>query len=152
MNKNYKIQDIENAIELCDLNGIKYCYSILVGAPGETKSTLDETLEFIRKTKPQSVSLFTGICIHPKTKLAFLTKNILWNNQSDLLKPVFYPVDEKSMHEFILEFNKIEIEFFSSNNYYQSANNYSSNYLDYSSYNNYNSYNYNSIKSKKILS
>ncbi len=148
LNKNYTIRDIIKAIDICRSNGIEYCFSILAGCPNETKESLDETLELIKYANPNNVSLFTGVCIHPETTLAFLTKNLLWRTNMDLIKPVFYPLDKELIHEFMIEYNKFRNEM---NRSEEVSNNYC-NYSYYSNYHNYSSmyFNSNQINNKKL--
>ncbi|MGB9595571.1 MAG: B12-binding domain-containing radical SAM protein, partial [Candidatus Poribacteria bacterium] len=57
INKKVKIDNIASAIENCKTAGISAIASIIVPCPYDTEETLQETLDLLIKTKPDSVTL-----------------------------------------------------------------------------------------------
>ena len=63
--------DIENAVEICRLtrrHGIHARYRIILGAPGETRESIEETKRFIERSRPSSTSV-QSMQIYPGTPL-----------------------------------------------------------------------------------
>jgi anaerobic magnesium-protoporphyrin IX monomethyl ester cyclase len=61
VNKGETVQDNAKAIRLAHSVGIKVKACLIVGLPGETQKDIDLTKKFIRKQKPDSVTLCTFI-------------------------------------------------------------------------------------------
>lgn len=95
MEKGYDINTIENAINICRENNIKYNLVLLLGGPGETNDTLNETFDFLEKYDPNLAVILYGLRIYPGTKLydIALSEGII-TNDTDLLKPIFYISDK----------------------------------------------------------
>jgi len=63
--------DIANAVRICNLtrrHGIHARYRIMLGAPGETRETIQETKNFIEKSRPSS-TMVQAMQIYPGTPL-----------------------------------------------------------------------------------
>jgi len=67
-NKKEKIEDVVNAFAWCKKVGIKAHFNVMVGGPGETNDTIEETKDLIRKTKPDSITVAL-LRIYPGTAL-----------------------------------------------------------------------------------
>ena len=65
--KKIKIGDAENAIIILKKSGIKQYASFIVGLPGETKETMNQTKNFILKTKPSGFQV-NSFVPYPKSK------------------------------------------------------------------------------------
>ncbi len=68
LNKRVSTQQIENAIKWTKEVGIFVTVSVILGYPRETKETLQETLDFVRKVEPDEVWLchatpYPGTCL-----------------------------------------------------------------------------------------
>lgn len=63
IDKEITLEEVENTIRWCKAAGIRVHCTYSLGAPGETRETMKETLEFIKKTEPDDiqVSLMTPI-------------------------------------------------------------------------------------------
>ncbi len=59
MNKRTKVEDNARALELCRAAGITTIATLIVGHPGETAATVEETYAFLRKTPPDFFFLAT---------------------------------------------------------------------------------------------
>jgi anaerobic magnesium-protoporphyrin IX monomethyl ester cyclase len=69
INKENNIETSKNIIQLTKKAQLKATALIIVGHVGETKETLNETIDFLRQTKPDSVGCFGGLAIFPGTRL-----------------------------------------------------------------------------------
>lgn len=64
---------------------------LLFGGPGETKETVDESLEFAYSLDLEAIKITVGIRIYPHTELAQIAiKEGLINADDNLLIPKFY--------------------------------------------------------------
>jgi len=77
MKKGTTLTRIENTFKLCRKMGIKTQAFFLFGIPGETKTTIRETIEFAKKIKPDSAQ-FAVVIPHPGTELYQVCKNNDW--------------------------------------------------------------------------
>lgn len=76
INKGVTIGQHENAIKLLKEQGIKVKGLFIVGLPGETRETIKETEEFIKRTKPD-ICEFTIYTPYPNSEF--------WNNRYDIV-------------------------------------------------------------------
>ncbi|MBU2541453.1 MAG: B12-binding domain-containing radical SAM protein [Candidatus Omnitrophica bacterium] len=87
--KNINLDDFIYAIEMAKKIGIKVAALFMVGNPGETKETIDETISLIKKTRPKRV-VVSPTLIFPNSELYYLAikQGILdeeyWLNNSKL--------------------------------------------------------------------
>jgi len=68
VSKGIDLKDARTAIELCKKNGIKVLCSFIIGLPGETWSTVDETIQFVKDSLPTGVQ-FNVAVPYPGTDL-----------------------------------------------------------------------------------
>lgn len=91
MGKNFTVHDLENASSICRKSGISFCHSLLLGGPGETMETVQETLDAILGMSPTAAICMIGIRVFPKTKLSMIAREEgVIAAEEDFLKPVFY--------------------------------------------------------------
>ncbi|NVM53251.1 MAG: radical SAM protein [Candidatus Helarchaeota archaeon] len=101
LQRSHDIQDIIRTAELCKANDIIVMYDLLIGAPGETQSSVKNTIELMQEIRPNRAGFSIGVRIYPGTELAQIVKeeaplpknpNLLGikENNPDLLKPIFY--------------------------------------------------------------
>lgn len=93
LKKHFTVEHISKAAELCKNANIPFGFTVLLGAPGESKETIRETCHLIKRLRPDWVSISIGVYIYPKTQLAKDTQDILWSEEKDLLDTVVYPYD-----------------------------------------------------------
>ena len=91
--KKTTVEQNERAIRWAKEAGISVCMSVVLGYPGETEETLQQTMDFIKKTKPDYVYL-TLAMPYPGTELYNLLKDLGWKMSKDwslfdLQTPVF---------------------------------------------------------------
>jgi len=71
--------------------GLHVAHFFLLGGPGETSDTLDETLEGVEKLKKSALFFFCGMRIYPNTKLFDLAlEEGQISNIGNVMEPVFY--------------------------------------------------------------
>jgi radical SAM superfamily enzyme YgiQ (UPF0313 family) len=109
MGKNFTIHDLKNASAICRKSGMSFCHSLLLGGPGETMETVNQTLETVLGMSPTAVICMIGIRVFPKTKLfTIFQKEGITNGKNDILIPTFYisPAIKKEILPFVKEFSK----------------------------------------------
>jgi radical SAM superfamily enzyme YgiQ (UPF0313 family) len=94
--KGFDTQDIARATRMCQARGIPVSYSVLFGAPGESKETIDETFALIDELEPDYVDIELGVRIYKPTQIARLAEEQGIVARSDsLCEPTFYPFSDK---------------------------------------------------------
>lgn len=68
LKKGAKVGQLEAAIRLCRQAGIKSKLFLLAGAPGDTEETLANTVQFVKRAKPD-IAVFHEIIPYPTTEL-----------------------------------------------------------------------------------
>lgn len=69
LGENFNMNTLIRTHKLCSEAGIKTCHYLLLGGPGETLETIEESLNVMRELKPTAVIVATGIRIYPGTPL-----------------------------------------------------------------------------------
>lgn len=94
LKKEFGLEELRRASELCHRYRIKFCHSLIFGGPGETAETVDQTLTLMDELKPTAVVAFTGIRVLPGTGMVDVA---LRDGQIDaddnLIYPKFYVSD-----------------------------------------------------------
>jgi anaerobic magnesium-protoporphyrin IX monomethyl ester cyclase len=96
--KGFGIGDLRRAAEVINRFSFPVLWYFLIGGPGETTCTLEETLEFIGRylVRPAGpprnlANIFLGVRIYPGTKLWHMAlKEGLIHDQSNPLRPLWY--------------------------------------------------------------
>lgn len=89
LDKGFDMQDVRRAARLARASGLHSTWFFMLGGPGETRATVDETLRFVEEElrHPKFLSMFiTGIRMLPGTGLAQAHAAA----GADLAQPVFY--------------------------------------------------------------
>ena len=91
MNKRFSLDDVRHAAGLFHKHGIKLNGYLLLGGPGETRETVQESLAFADSLPLDFLKITTGIRIYPATALArsAVAKGVIAADD-DLLQPCFY--------------------------------------------------------------
>lgn len=91
LNKRFGLEDVRLASRLLADYGIRRMGFLLLGVPGETKETVEESLVFADSLNLDAVKVTVGIRIYPYTELARIAlKEGLVRMEDDLLSPTFY--------------------------------------------------------------
>lgn len=91
MNKRFTLEEVRTIAGLFGEHNIERMGFLLLGAPGETKETVEESLAFADSLQLEMLSLTPGIRIYPNTPLAETARAEGVVSETDpLLKPRFY--------------------------------------------------------------
>lgn len=91
MNKQFTLEDVQATSALFADHGIERMGFLLLGGPGETKQSVEESLAFADSLKLDALRLTAGIRIYPDTQLAETAKEQgIITAQTNLLYPHFY--------------------------------------------------------------
>ena len=94
-NKQFTLEDVRTTSALFTDHGIERMGFLLLGGPGETKQSVEESLAFADSLKLNALKLSAGIRIYPNTQLAETAKNQgIITSKSNLLYPHFYLSEE----------------------------------------------------------
>jgi radical SAM superfamily enzyme YgiQ (UPF0313 family) len=93
MNKKFTPEDVRRASEVLATHGIRRMGFLLLGGPGETKQSVEESIAFVDSLGLDAMKITVGIRIYPNTSLAktALSEGMI-RAQDDLLFPKFYVV------------------------------------------------------------
>lgn len=90
-NKRFSLEDIRKTSAMFADHGIERMGFLLLGGPGETRKSVEESLAFADSLKLDALRLTAGIRIYPNTQLAETAENQgVITAQNDLLHPTFY--------------------------------------------------------------
>ena len=87
LGKGFARQQVERSMKLLQAEGLPYTCFLLLGGPGETKETVQESVALLESYAPKMVNLKAGIRIHPGVPLHRIalaegvvtpTDNLLW--------------------------------------------------------------------------
>lgn len=74
LKRNFGIEEIKNTAKLCHQYKITFMDDLLLGGLGETRKTVKETIDLMRKVSPDRVGVMLGVRIYPGTGLARMIK------------------------------------------------------------------------------
>jgi radical SAM superfamily enzyme YgiQ (UPF0313 family) len=91
MNKRFERESIRSASELLHQYGIRQMGFLLLGGPGETRASVEESLAFAESLKLDALKISVGIRVYPHTEVArkALEEGLI-SSEEDLLFPKFY--------------------------------------------------------------
>lgn len=91
MNKRFSLAEVREASETFSDYGIRQMGFLLLGSPGETRQSVQESLTFADSLKLNALKITAGVRIYPHTPLARLAADEgLISSHDDLLLPRFY--------------------------------------------------------------
>jgi len=90
-NKACTKEELYDTCRMLQAARVPYMLCLLLGGPGETRETVEESLAFLRTVKPVLASFTVGLRILPETPLAErAVREGIIKTQSDLIEPTFY--------------------------------------------------------------
>jgi radical SAM superfamily enzyme YgiQ (UPF0313 family) len=102
MHKKFSREDVRNTSALLARYQIRQMGFLLLGGPGETKESVEESLAFADSLPIDALKITIGIRIYPYTELAkTAVKKGLLSHDDDLLVPKFYM--EPGLHQWLRE-------------------------------------------------
>jgi radical SAM superfamily enzyme YgiQ (UPF0313 family) len=69
LGKGFKLRQLERTLKLLQATNLPFTCFLLLGGPGETRETVQESVAFLEAHQPKMVNLKAGIRIHPGTPL-----------------------------------------------------------------------------------
>jgi radical SAM superfamily enzyme YgiQ (UPF0313 family) len=91
MNKHFNSRQVARTAGMLSDNGISNMGFLMLGGPGETRSSVEESLAFVNDLNLAAVKITLGIRIYPHTRLARIAIDEgLISADDDLLFPRFY--------------------------------------------------------------
>ena len=91
MNKRFGLEEVRQACDMLADHGIRRMGFLLLGGPGETKRTVEESFAFVDSLNLDCVRVTVGIRIYPNTDLARIAVDEGYvSRDDDLLHPKFY--------------------------------------------------------------
>jgi radical SAM superfamily enzyme YgiQ (UPF0313 family) len=91
LNKRFQPEDVRSISKMLDKYEIGRMGFLLLGGPGETRETVEESFEFADSLDLESMKITAGIRIYPGTALAAaaVAEGVI-SPENDLLRPAFY--------------------------------------------------------------
>jgi radical SAM superfamily enzyme YgiQ (UPF0313 family) len=91
MNKRFTLKEVRQISEMLSEHGIRRMGFLLLGSPGETRGSVEESLVFADSLKLDTLKITTGVRIYPHTSLAKKAiEDGVISSHDDLLLPRFY--------------------------------------------------------------
>ena len=94
LEKGFTVRDVRKTARLAKASGMRSAWFFILGGPGETRETVDETLRFIETelNDPRCLSiLMTGVRVLPGTGMAALAARAgIVTREHDYAAPTFY--------------------------------------------------------------
>ena len=93
MNKKFDLDSIRHTAEMLRTGGIKQLGFLMLGGPGETKESVEQSLVFADSLDLDAMKITIGIRIYPNTALSKIavTEGLI-SPEDNLLFPRFYIV------------------------------------------------------------
>ena len=99
LGRDFTAENLERTAQICHRQGIVFMYDLLLGGPGETRDSLRETIETMKRLSPSRVGASMGVRIFPETRLAAMVlkqgaigqnPNLYGAMDENFFAPVFY--------------------------------------------------------------
>jgi len=91
LRKDFTLDQLDSALDLLEELQIQYVLSVLVGAPGENRETIEETIEFLSDRNPLMLDFCVGIRLMPHTALFDMAvQEGVISADDPLMEPKFY--------------------------------------------------------------
>jgi len=99
LGRDYTSEDVSRTADICHRSGLVFMYDLLLGGPGETRDSLRETIESMKRMSPHRVGASLGVRVYPKTSLAKIVlqqgpvetnPNLHGERDGAFLAPIFY--------------------------------------------------------------
>jgi len=75
LGRDYTNEEVARTAQLCHREGLVFMYDLLLGGPGETRESLRETIEAVKRLSPHRVGPSLGVRIFPGTRLAAMVRD-----------------------------------------------------------------------------
>lgn len=107
LGKGFDVTDVRRYFEQTRLAGVKTCATLVFGAPGETRATIDETFELMDEVDPAAVLAMVGVRVYPGTAMwPVAVDSGQVDPAADPLEPAFYISDELTEQDLHVLFDR----------------------------------------------
>jgi radical SAM superfamily enzyme YgiQ (UPF0313 family) len=91
MNKHFTLKEVRQISEMFFEHGIRQMGFLLLGSPGETRESVEESLVYADSLKVDTLKITAGVRVYPQTPLAKIAidKGVI-SSKDNLLLPRFY--------------------------------------------------------------
>ncbi|MDO8551674.1 MAG: radical SAM protein [bacterium] len=110
MDKENTLENSEKAIALTKKVGLKVVALMITGAVGETINTLNQSIRFLQKNKPDFIITYSGLFIYPGTKVFYYLKSRGKIDDSYWLKSNPPKIYTETFSETQLRYFRINVE------------------------------------------
>lgn len=101
LKRDFRVEDLFKVSEICHKLDMTFMFDLLLGGPGEDEKTVRETIENMKRLKPDVVGTAIGIRIYQGTSISDMVKaegvsesnkNLhgAIKNNDDFIRPIFY--------------------------------------------------------------
>lgn len=91
LNKHFSLKEVRRTFEILGDQGIRRMGFLLLGGPGETRGSVEESLAFAESLPLEALKITTGIRIYPGTPLAGIAlQERVITEETNLLFPTYY--------------------------------------------------------------
>lgn len=91
LNKHFSLKEVRRTFEILGDQGIRRMGFLLLGGPGETRDSVEESLAFAESLPLEALKITTGIRIYPETPLAGIAlRERVITEETNLLFPTYY--------------------------------------------------------------
>jgi radical SAM superfamily enzyme YgiQ (UPF0313 family) len=95
LRKDFSREDILKTVRSARAAGLSFYCFLLLGGPGETRATVEESIGFLEELEPESVRVTVGIRIYPGCELhGIAIREGFVTPDQNLLYPAFYSAPE----------------------------------------------------------
>jgi radical SAM superfamily enzyme YgiQ (UPF0313 family) len=104
--KSFTVDEVFNFCDATRAANIRFCHSLIFGAPGETEQTVAETVNNAQLTRPTAILAFAGTRILPNTALAehCIETGFVKKREAIGVEPIFYTepgIDQKWIIDYL---------------------------------------------------
>ena len=74
LGREFTVADLSRTAEVCHQEGITFMYDLLLGGPGETRESMRQTIEAMKRLAPDRVGVSFGVRVFPRTRMAEMVR------------------------------------------------------------------------------
>jgi radical SAM superfamily enzyme YgiQ (UPF0313 family) len=90
LQRDHEPEQILQIAQICRQAGIATMFDLLLGTPGETLASVQETIQVMKKAGPDYVGISTGVRIYPGTTMSHMALDPAGLTGGEGIQPLFY--------------------------------------------------------------
>ncbi|MFB3895550.1 MAG: radical SAM protein [bacterium] len=90
LGKQYTFTQMEQTAILCHKYGLAFMFDVLFGTPGETRESIQESINSLKMLNPTRVGVGLGLRLYPDTAIFNKYKELFGKTEPELLPPTYY--------------------------------------------------------------